>query len=132
MAEEPGLSDRHPRASPWPLFVALGLALSEVGIFLGLFPVAVAGVGLLGGSVAGILRESGYARRTWLVLTALGGGFVVLGVAVVATQVSGSFPLRAVLVDPNGVVGRGLAILVGGLLLLAAGAAGYAVGRSDH
>lgn len=132
MAEEPGLSDRYPRASPWPLFVAFGLALSEVGVFLGLFPVAVAGVGLLGGSVAGILRESGYVRRTWLVLTALGGGFVLLGVAVVATQASGSLPLRAVLADPNGVVGRGLAIVAGGVLLLAAGVTGYAVGNPDR
>lgn len=131
MAEEPGLSDEYPTASPWPLLVALGLALSEIGVFLGLFPVAVAGLLLLGGSVAGILRESGYVARTWLVLGGLGVVFALLGAGVVATQATGAVPVRQVLVEPNGVVGRGIAIAVAGALLVVAGAAGRVVGRPE-
>lgn len=122
MAEKPGLSDEYPTASPWPPFVALGLALSEIGVFMGVFSVAVAGLLLLGASVAGILRESEYVARTWVVLAGLGGVFVLLGGVVVATQVSGAVPVRGVVADPNGVVGRGAAIAVAGVLLVAAGA----------
>ena len=132
MDEQPGLSDEYRTASPWPLFVALGLAVLEVGVFLGVFPVAVAGVVLFGGSVTGILRESGYVTRTWGVLAALGAAFGLLGVALVATQVApGGVDPVAVVADPNGVVGRGLAVVVGGVMLVAAAVAGGVAGRSE-
>ena len=51
------------KASPWPLFVALGLAVGEVGVFMGLYPVAVGGLLLFVGSVAGIVQEAGYSER---------------------------------------------------------------------
>jgi len=129
MEEQPGLSDEYRTASPWPLFVALGFALSEVGVFLGVFPVAVGGIVLLGASVAGILAESGYADRPWRVLAGLGVAFGVIGVAVVATQVApGSVAVGDVVSEPNGVVGRGLAIVVAGVMLVAAGGAGQIAG----
>lgn len=133
MAEEPGLSDQYRTASPWPVFVAVGFALSEVGIFLGVFSVAVAGLLLLGASVTGILRESGYVTQTWQVLAALGAAFALLGLAVVATQFSpGSVPVQSVITNPNGIVGRGLAIVVAGVVLVAAGATGEVVGTPNR
>mgnify|MGYP000070597229 FL=1 len=133
MEEQPGLSDQYRTASPWPLLVAVGFALTEVGVFLGIFPIAVGGVLLLGGSVAGILGESGYARRPWRTLALLGVGFFALGAALVATQTVGSsVNLAQTVADPNGVVGRGLAIAVAGIMLVAAGVTSQAVGRTEQ
>lgn len=120
MNEETGLSDQYSRASPWPLFVALGLALSEVGVFVGVFPVAVFGLLLFGGSVAGILTESGYARRPWNALIGFGGILVVAGVAVLLWQV----PVEAITLEnfgQNGILSRSLSVLAAGVTLLAAG-----------
>ena len=129
MEEQPGLSDEYRMASPWPLLVALGFTLSEIGVFLGVFPVAVGGILLLGGSVAGILGESGYATRPWRTVALLGVGFAVLGLVVVATQVSpASLAVGETVADPNGVVGRGLAVVVAGVMLVVAGVAGQAAG----
>jgi hypothetical protein len=133
MEEQPGLSDQYRTASPWPLLVAVGFALTEVGVFLGLFPIAVGGVLLLGGSVAGILGESGYTRRPWRTLALLGAGFALLGGALVATQVPGSsVSLLETVADPNGVVGRGLAVAVAGVMLVATGIVSQAVGRTGQ
>ncbi|WP_459192439.1 DUF7541 family protein [Halosimplex sp. J119] len=132
MEEQPGLSDQYRTASPWPLLVAVGFALAELGVFLGVFPIAVGGVLLLGGSVAGILAESGYARRPWRTLAILGVGFAVLGAVLVATQVSLSSPdLLGVVADPNGITGRGLAIAVAGVMLVVAGGVSQAAGRNS-
>jgi len=125
MTEQVEAPDGYRRASPWPAFVALGFALSELGIFVGLYPVAVGGLLLLGGSVAGILRESAYAADLWRPLAGLGGAFVVLGLAIVATQVDpATLDALAVVADPNGIVGRGLAIVGAGAILSAAGLVG--------
>jgi len=86
MEDEPGLSDQYRSASPWPLFVALGLALSEVGVFVGLFPVAVFGLILFGGSVAGILTESGYASRPWPTLLGVGTVLALIAAVIAVTQ----------------------------------------------
>lgn len=87
MAEETGLSDQYPTASPWPLFVALGLALSEIGVFVGLFPVAVFGLILFGGSIAGILTESGYVERPWPTLLGVGVALIVIAAAFAIWQI---------------------------------------------
>lgn len=121
MEEQPGLSDQYRRASPWPVFVALGLAFSEVGVFLGLFPVSVFGLFLFGGSVAGILTESGYTSRPWPTMLYLGIVLGVLGVALVLWQV----PLSQVTLDnfgSNGLLSRALAVTGAGVILAAAGA----------
>ncbi|MFC7138881.1 cox cluster protein [Halosimplex aquaticum] len=131
MEEQPGLSDQYRTASPWPLLVAVGFALSEVGVFLGVFPVAVGGVLLLGASVAGILAESGYARRPWRTLAALGLAFTALGAVVVATQVSpSSVDILGIIADPTGITGRGMAVAVAGVMLVVAGGVSQAVGRN--
>jgi hypothetical protein len=131
--ENPGVANQYRTASPWPVLVAVGFAITEVGVFLGVFAVAVGGVLLLGASTAGILRESGYVRHTWRVLAALGGGFTLLGVAIVATQGSPlGVSVAAVVADPGGVVGRGVAVAVAGVMLVAAGATGGSVGTASQ
>lgn len=121
---DPGLSDQYRKASPWPLFVALGFAISEAGVLFGVVPVAVGGLLLFGGSIAGIVREAGYAERPWPLLAALGVVFSVAGALVVGTQV-GFAPTIDALVDallaPTGVTLRGLSILGAGGIMVAVG-----------
>lgn len=125
MSEQSNVRTPNRRASPWPLFVALGFALSELGVFIGLYPVAVGGILLLGASVAGILRESRYASDLWRPLAGLGVAFVVLGVAVVATQIDpGTVEVATLLAEPNGIVVRGLSISGAGGILVAVGLTG--------
>jgi len=128
MNEEPGLSDQYRMASPWPLFVALGLALSEVGIVVGLFSVAVAGLLLFGGSVAGILTESGYVEQLWGSMLAFGVALLAIGTVLIVSQVNPSgLALLDIVEQPAGygaVVPRALAIAVAGVILLATGGTG--------
>lgn len=128
MGEADAVSD-HPKASAWPLFVALGLAVSEVGVFMdGLYPVAVAGLLLFATSVAGILHESGYVTRPWRTMGVLGAVFVLGGAAIVVYQVG---PAPAGILDAvdagNGIVFRGFAVVAAGLVAVVAGVAGITV-----
>ena len=123
MSDHGGLSDQYVSASPWPLFVALGLAVAEVGVFVGIFPLAVFGLLLFGASVAGILTESGYTSRPWPTMLALGAILAIAGVGIVLWQ----SPLAAISIErfgTDGVLSRALAVAVAGLgLALAGGAA---------
>lgn len=131
---DPGVSEQYRKASPWPMFVALGFVLSEVGVILGFFPVTVGGLLLFGGTVAAILRESGYIASPWRALVSMG---VFLGAAggllVVLWWDAGSAGLlgsATALLDPaNGVVYRGSAISVSGVFLVAVGLALRVAGR---
>lgn len=76
--------DRPTRGSLWPSFVALGVAVSEVGVLFGLPPVSVGGLLLLAGSTAGILAESGYVDRPGHALGLLGLLLVGIGLGLVA------------------------------------------------
>ena len=127
MPEQTGVSDRFPKSSPWPLFVALGFMLLEFGLLVGFFSIAVAGVLLFGGSVAGILTEAGYTASLWGTLLKAGALFGLLGLGLVALQ--GTFDpdvLLAAVESPNMVGGRlasrGLALALGGLILVVLGA----------
>lgn len=82
MEEQSGLSDQYPRASPWPLFVALGLTLSEIGVVFGSRAVSVGGILLFSASVVGIFRESGYSATLWKPAAVVGALFVAAGAAV--------------------------------------------------
>jgi hypothetical protein len=129
MDEDPGLSDQYPTASPWPLFVALGLALSEVGVFVGLFPVAVFGLILFGGSVAGILTESGYVERPWPTLVGVGVVLAAIAAAIAVLQLP-----AAELVVSN--VGEGplftrlVAVVIAGVVMAAMGGVGSIMEQS--
>ena len=116
MDEAPGLSEQYRTASPWPVFVALGIPIAEIGILFGLFPVAVGGLLLFCGSVAGMATEAGYAREPWNPLAVLAVPLVAVGLLFALTDV----PVTGV-----SLVTRGYALLVAaGLLLL-----GSLVGR---
>lgn len=129
MNEKAGVSDRYHTASPWPVFVALGFALTELGLVLGVFPVAVGGGLLFGGSVAGILTEADYVGHLWRTAVSIGIALVVVGAGLVV--LGGQFgidPALAAIDRPNvaghRLLSRGLAIATAGLLLLATGVVG--------
>lgn len=111
MDEQPGLSDEYRKASPWPLFVAFGLAIFEVGIVWPLFPVAVGGLLLFVGSVVGVLRESGYIANPWKGLVAASVLCLAVG-ALITLTTTGTIHLR------------GVAVLAGGIIILAGGVFG--------
>ena len=89
-------------ATPWPLLLAFGIAVAELGVFLGYAVVAVPGVVLFGGSLAGAIAEAGYARSRSQALAFCSAGLSMLGALTVLTTT---------------LTLRGLSILVGGLLL---------------
>lgn len=110
MDEDPGLSEGYHMASPWPVFIAVGLAISEVGILFDLFVVAVGGLMLLCGSIAGMATEAGYAKTPWR----------ALGVCAVALLGLGGALLYAAGAAPPAVeIGqRGQAVLATAAVLL--------------
>ncbi|MFB6156003.1 MAG: cox cluster protein [Haloferacaceae archaeon] len=120
MEENPGLSEQYRMASPWPLFVALGIPISELGVLFGVFPVTVAGLLLFGGSVSGMLRESGYTETPWRALDVIAGILLVVGAAFTFTSID--------------LVTRGQAIMVAAAVLLAGGLVGEFVlqGRDPY
>lgn len=107
------------RVSPWPPFVAMGFAVSEIGIVLNLVPLAIGGIILFGGSVAGILTETEYVKNPWRPLVVLGILFVAAGSYMYATQVS-QFTFEMLLAgEPvNAIAMRGEAIVIAGALLV--------------
>lgn len=111
MEEQPGLSSQYRKSSPWPMFVALGLVLSEFGVFMAgpFVPVAVGGVLLLEASVVGILRESNYAQTTWRPAVALGSVFAATGAVLVQLT---SYDTRGL-----SLVGAGAIAVVAGVVL---------------
>ena len=124
MTQERSDVNRPARASPWPLFVAVGLVLSEVGVLFGTLALTVGGVLLLGGSCAGAIAESGYADSARGPLVAVGTVFVLLGLAAWLWGAAPWETLAALWRAPttDGVAFRGASVLLAGGLLVAAGA----------
>jgi hypothetical protein len=119
---EPGLSERYRKASPWPVFVALGFVISEIGVVLGFFPITVGGLLLFGGTVAGILGEAGYVTRPSRSLVGFGVVVLAFGLLTVGLNVDPATATLAGLLDPaNPFVYRGSAIASAGAILLAIG-----------
>jgi hypothetical protein len=117
MDETPGLSDQYRMSSPWPLFVALGIPISELGIVFDVLPVAVGGLLLFAGSVAGLIHEAGYTSTPWRPLAGLALLLAVLGGVFVFTDVR--------------LLTRGVAILVAAGLLLVGSLVGATVVERD-
>lgn len=111
MEGESGVRSEKPRASPWPVFVALGLALSEVGVVLGSGAVAFGGVLLFAASVVGILRESRYAATLWLPALGVGALFAASGALLYALT---EFDARGTYVAAAG----GIVVVAGVVLAL--------------
>ncbi|EMA44205.1 DUF7541 family protein [Halococcus saccharolyticus] len=126
MDDQPGISDQYRMSSPWPLIVVLGFVCSELGLLFNVFPVAVGGLLLLVGSVAGIVQESGYAERPWNLLVGLGLALVALGGILAFTQLDSLSvdALASTLLNPSGIVTRGVALAVAGLVAALVGAGG--------
>jgi F0F1-type ATP synthase assembly protein I len=126
MDDQSGLSDQYRMSSPWPLIVVLGLVFSELGLLFNVFAVAVVGLLLFVGAIAGIVLESGYAERPWTLLASLGVMLCVLGVLVTVTQLESITldALAGVIGQPNGIVARGVELLIAGIVALAVGAGG--------
>jgi hypothetical protein len=103
MDDQPGLSDQYRMASPWPIFVALGIPVAELGILFDVFVVAVGGLLLFCGSVTGLLREAGYAKTAWRPLAVFAVLLFVVGGVLAFTDVN--------------LVTRGYAIITAGALV---------------
>ncbi|MDQ2049869.1 hypothetical protein RBH26_05175 [Natronolimnohabitans sp. A-GB9] len=114
MADHSSANDRErPTASPWPVLIALGLAGSEIGIILDLFPVAVGGLVLFAGSVGGILAESDHASSPLPVAAGFGVLFVLVG-GVLYALATGAFSTDGF----AGLATRGLVLVVAGVITL--------------
>jgi hypothetical protein len=119
---QPGLSDQYRKASPWPMLVALGFVISEVGVVLGYFPVTVGGLLLFGGTVSGILSESGYVEQTWRSLVVFGVVLLAFGALTVGLNVDiGALTVETLLDSARPFVYRGSAIAAAGVMLVAVG-----------
>lgn len=119
---ESALSERYVKSSPWPLIVALGLVLSEIGVLFGLYPVAIAGLVMFVGSVSAIVHEAGYVSSPWRLSSGLGLALVIVGLAVVSTQVDGGVSAYIAQTSvENGVTLRGFTIAATGLIVTVAG-----------
>jgi hypothetical protein len=120
------------RVSAWPLVVALGLTVSEIGVFIGIYPLAVGGLVLFVASVAGITHEAGYTERPWRLAGALGIVLVGAGVWMVSTQVPLSTDAVLAAVDAaDGIVLRGFSVVGAGLVVVVGAAVVAAMGRDD-
>ena len=124
MDAQPGLSDQYRRASPWPVFIALGLPIAEIGVLFGVVPVAVGGLLLFVGSIAGIVQESGYVERPWNLLVGLGGVLVAVGAGLALSQVPLSLGAFTAALGSNGLVVRGVSIVLAGAIALGVGGVG--------
>jgi hypothetical protein len=118
MDENPGLSEQYRMASPWPLFVALGIPIAEVGILFDFFPVAVGGILLFGGSVSGMVREAGYAQTPWRALGVVALLFLVFGAGLAFSELQ--------------LISRGYAVITAAALMFAGGLVGEFVITDPH
>jgi uncharacterized membrane protein len=111
------VEDGPTRVSAWPVVVALGLTVSEVGVFMGIYPLAVGGLVLFVASVAGITHEAGYTSRPWRLGGALGIVLVAVGVWMVSTQVPLAVdPVVAAAEGADSIVLRGFSVVGAGLV----------------
>jgi len=102
-------------ASPWPVFVALGIPIAEIGILFDVLPVAVGGLLLFGGSAAGLATEAGYAKTPWRALVGAAIPFAALGLGFLFTSID--------------LPSRGAAILAAAGILVAIALAGTLFAR---
>jgi hypothetical protein len=106
-----------PTASAWPMLIAVGLAVSEVGVLFGLLPVSVFGLLLFSGSIAGILREVGYVDSPWTVMAGFAAVLVAIG-GYLFVAFGGSVGGEQFVEVTNGVSYRGLSIALAGVFTL--------------
>jgi hypothetical protein len=108
-------TEQPPTSSPWPVLIAAGLALSEIGILVDVLPVAIGGLVLLASSVTGFITESGHVSSPWPLAIGFGALFVVLGAGLYAV---GTEQVAAGSDDPFSLATRGVAIVAAGLVTI--------------
>ncbi|MFB6081752.1 MAG: cox cluster protein [Halanaeroarchaeum sp.] len=119
---------RYGKMSAWPPFVAIGFAISEVGVVMNLPSLSVGGILLFGGSLAGILTDAGYVESPWPSMGLVGGLFSVFGGLIWASQLQ-TYTLSRLLAvaGENAIAMRGEAVLVAGILLVLGAIVGIVV-----
>lgn len=105
MSEESASDSSATKTSPWPPFVAIGFAISEVGVLMNLRPVSVGGLLLLVGSITGMVTESRFRSRSTLAAGLQGIGLVGTGIALIV-------------LNQTGTTIRGQSIVIAGVLVL--------------
>ncbi|AFO58471.1 MULTISPECIES: hypothetical protein [unclassified Natrinema] len=109
-------AERTEAAKPWPVLVAVGITGSEVGIVVGLLPVAVVGLVVFAVSVAGILADADYVERPLALAIQFGVAFVVGG-AGLAAHGTGAFTIGPL--EPlSGLTSRGIALVLAGIVTI--------------
>lgn len=105
-----------PKASVWPMLIAVGLAVSEVGVLFAVLPLSVFGLLLFAGGVAGIVTETGYVSQPWPALGGFGLVLVVVGAVLFVTNGGGIMQHGDLIAVPNSIAYRGVSIVVAGVL----------------
>lgn len=104
MAREIDSENSPLEGSPWPISVALGVTLSEVGILFGIRSISVGGLLLFVVAAAGVLREAGYVTRPERAVGVQGVALVGIGAVLI------------VIVDLTGSTIRGQSIVIAGAI----------------
>lgn len=114
--------------SGWPILVALGIAVGELGVLFGIVPVAVGGVVLFGVGGAAIARESGYAADRWRPLAGIGAVIGALSLGVWSLRVY-ELSLDAYLVraSADGIALRAAVVFGAAFVLVCSGLVGIAL-----
>lgn len=106
------------RSSPYPVLVALGLAGGELGVLIGLVPLAITGVVLFGTSAAAMARESGLARNLWRALASVAASIGLLALLVLSIRAGSVRPSALRTVATTDALGVRAAVVVGAALFL--------------
>lgn len=125
MGSSTSATERSFVSTPWPPLVAVGFALSELGVLVGSIPVVLGGLILFGTSCAGIIRETGYVQTIWTPLKLIGVLFVLIGGVLWGSAVSPLTVDAAIrMLQSDRIALRGVSILLGGSLLTLLGFVG--------
>ncbi|WP_435335577.1 DUF7541 family protein [Haloarchaeobius sp. TZWWS8] len=128
-SETPDQTPSKPKASAWPMLIAVGLAISEVGVVFAVLPVSVFGLLLFCGSVAGIVSESGYVDEPWGLMVGFAAVLVLVGAGLFIGY-GGTIGGESLIgvsagTTAGGIAYRGVAIALAGVVTLAASLYGW-------
>lgn len=137
--ESPGEGGTDPprridRSSPWPVLIALGLVVAEVGILFGVALVGIGGLLLFGWSCAALLSDAGVTASGWRAVLATGTVLATAGGIVWAARLPAytvSAAVRAVAVDPLAFRGAMVCAAAGILVVVGLAGAVRSTGGSD-
>lgn len=115
------MDDPERTASPWPILVALGIAVGELGVLFGFVSLAVGGILAFGLGAASILREADVVRGRARPILGVGILLGALGLLVWSLRVyHPTLDAYLTMAATDGIAARA-AIVVGAAVLLVAG-----------